>query len=159
MQEAAGDEEDPWHPPEGFVEVQRKALGFMALCGPTYVKPGTHQALPVIGLRVRRKHLNMRGTAHGGMLVTLADSALAHALNHHRGVPFSLVTVSLTTDFVEPARLDDWVEAHVDIQRAGTRMAFANCYLHVGERRVLRASGVFAIVQRAQTTTDDTFDD
>lgn len=38
----------------------------------------------------------------------------------------------------------DWVEAHVDVQRIGSRLAFANCYLMVGERRILRASGVFA---------------
>ena len=71
-----------------------------------------------MALRVLEKHLNVRGIVHGGLLVTLADSALATVLHHHRGVPFSLVTVSLTTDFVEAAHLGDWIEAHVDVPEA-----------------------------------------
>jgi acyl-coenzyme A thioesterase PaaI-like protein len=61
-----------------------------------------------------------------------------------------MVTVSLTTDFADVARAGDWLEAHVDIQKVGSRMAFANCYLWVGERRILRASGVFALVPPAR---------
>jgi acyl-coenzyme A thioesterase PaaI-like protein len=60
-----------------------------------------------------------------------------------------MVTVSLTTDFADAARDGDWVEARVDIQKIGTRLAFANCYLAVGARRILRASGVFAVVAPA----------
>ena len=132
--------------PEGFVLVERSAPGFMALCGPTYLRR-PEGGSPILALRVEEKHLNMRGIVHGGMLVTLADSALATGLHHARQVPMSLVTVSLTTDFVEPAHLGDWIEAHVDVQRVGARMAFANCYLHVGAKRILRASGVFAVVK------------
>jgi acyl-coenzyme A thioesterase PaaI-like protein len=58
----------------------------------------------------------------------------------------SFVTVNLSTDFVAAAHPGDWVEAHIDIQRVGKRMAFANCYLQVGEERILRASGVFAVM-------------
>jgi acyl-coenzyme A thioesterase 13 len=35
------------------------------------------------------------------------------------------------------------VEAMLDIQRVGKRIAFANTYLHVEDRRVVRASAVF----------------
>lgn len=122
---------------------------FLGLCGPVYAKRGDDQTLPILALRVLPKHLNLRGIAHGGLLVTLADSALGFTINHARKQPLSLVTASLTTDFVEAARLGDWIEAHVDIQRIGARMAFANCYLQVGERRILRASGVFAVVKPA----------
>lgn len=38
------------------------------------------------------------------------------------------------------------MEARVDIQKIGKRLAFANCHLWVGERRILRASGIFAHV-------------
>jgi hypothetical protein len=32
----------------------------------------------------------------------------------------------------------------VDLQKLGRRLAFASCQLWIGERRILRASGVFA---------------
>jgi len=34
--------------------------------------------------------------------------------------------------------------ARVDIQKMGGRLAFANCYIQVGEERIVRASAVFA---------------
>ena len=135
--------------PEGFRVIERPRQTFMSLVGPTYIKQTSPEATPILGLRAEEKHLNMRGIVHGGMLVSFADSALASALNHARQVPLSLVTVSLTTDFVDAARLGDWIEAHVDVQKVGVRMAFANCYLQVGTKRILRASGVFAVVRSA----------
>jgi len=59
------------------------------------------------------------------------------------------VTVSMTSKFIEAARLGDWIEAHVEVERVGTRMAFANSTLTVGERRILHASAVFALVKSA----------
>lgn len=131
--------------PPGFEPFHAESGTFIGLCGPMYAKevPG---GSPIVGMRIAPKHLNLRGIPHGGLMVTLADSALGFAVNHARGGALSVVTVSLTTDFVEAAGLGDWVEVHVDIQRVGSRMAFANCYLQVGERRILRASGVFAVV-------------
>ena len=72
--------------------------------------------------------------------------ALGTVLYNARKPPQPMVTVSLTTDFIESACPGDWVEAHVDVLRIGKRLAYANCYLHVGERRILRASAVFAVV-------------
>lgn len=64
-----------------------------------------------------------------------------------RGGPLAVVTASLSTDFIGIAHLGDWIECHVEIDRIGARMAFASCHLKVGERKILRASGVFAIVK------------
>ncbi len=108
----------------------------------------------VIGLRIGERHTNTRGIVHGGMLVTLADSALGIVLYHSRTPPQPIVTVSLTTDFIESAYPGDWVEAHVDILRIGSRLAYANCYLHVGSRRILRASGVFALMPPAKPSEE-----
>jgi len=135
------------NPPEGWKPLKRGGA-FLHLFGPLFFRKVDGQ--PVVALRVLEKHLNTRGIAHGGMLVTLADSALGIVLSMSRSPPQPMVTVSLTTDFVEAARDGDWVEAHVDIQRVGGRLAFANCYLVVGERRILRASGVFALMPPAR---------
>ncbi len=129
--------------PEGY-EPLRRGGPFLHLFGPLYVKDAG--GVPVIGVRIVEKHLNVRGIAHGGMLVTLADSALGIVLSLSQPSPRPMVSVNLSVDFAEAARPGDWVEAHVDIQKVGQRLAFANCYLSVGERRILRASGVFAVV-------------
>lgn len=39
----------------------------------------------------------------------------------------------------------NWLEARVDVQKKGSRLAFANCYLSVGESRIVRASAVFLV--------------
>lgn len=129
--------------PPGFAPLGRGGP-FLRLFGPLYARETG--ASTIIGLRIEEKHLNTGGVAHGGMLVTLADSALGIALWDALPSRERMVTVSLTTDFVEAARLGEFVEAHVDVQKMGKRLAFASCYLFVGERRILRASGVFAIL-------------
>jgi len=137
------------HVPQGF-EALRRGGPFLHHFGPIYSR--TVDGELVIALRVEEKHLNLRGIVHGGVLVTLADSALGIVLSSSTPTPQPMVTVSLTADFADAARLGDWLEAHVDIQKVGGRLAFANCYLRVGERRILRASGVFAVMHPARPT-------
>lgn len=130
--------------PEGFAPLETTSP-FVNLVGPLYSKPVDGR--PVLGLRVEERHLNTRGVCHGGLLVALADTALGYVLSRHPPEPKPVLSVSLTTDFADSARLGEWVEARVDVQKVGARLAFANCYLHVGARRILRASGVFAVVR------------
>ena len=99
----------------------------------------------VIGLRAEGKHCNARGTVHGGILATLADVALGYVMAFSSDPPTRLVTASLSLDFAGAANAGDWLEAHVDIQKRGSRLSFANCYITVGEQRVVRASAVFLV--------------
>jgi len=128
--------------PQGFKKLQRGSSPFLSSLGPLYAK-GDGSAV-VIGLRIEERHLNTRGVAHGGMLVTLADSALGIVIAMLRSPPQPMVTVNLSADFADVARAGDWVEARVEVQKMGRRLAFASCHLWVGERRILRASGIFA---------------
>jgi uncharacterized protein (TIGR00369 family) len=128
--------------PDGFEPVLRGSP-FVQLIGPIFHKK-TDDGRHIVGVRIEERHTNIKGIAHGGMLVTLADSALGIAIALENSDRTAMVTVNLSTDFVEAAYPGDWVEAHVDLQRIGGRLAFANCYLKVAEKRILRASGVFA---------------
>ena len=74
----------------------------------------------------------------------MADVALGYAAEGSVDPPVRLITTSISADFAGSAEVGEWVEARVDVQRVGRRMAFANAYLHVGERRIVRASAVFA---------------
>jgi len=129
--------------PPGFVPISRTGP-FLDLFGPVYTKD--EGSSTIVAVRVGDKHLNTLGIAHGGMLVTLADSALGINLSRALDVPRPMVTVNLSTDFLQPARRGDWLEAHVQVQRVGVHLAFASCHLKVGDRLILRASGVFAII-------------
>jgi uncharacterized protein (TIGR00369 family) len=133
--------------PEGFARLERGGP-FLASLGPLYAKKG--EGGLVVGMRIEEKHLNTRGIAHGGMLVTLADSALGIAVATSTNPPRSFVTVNLSVDFIASARQGDFVEAHVDIEKVGARLAFATCFLQTQKKRVLRASGVFATVTPAK---------
>ena len=133
--------------PEGFRTLERGNSRFLSSLGQLYAR-GEGEDL-VVGLRIEEKHLNTRGFAHGGMLLTLADSALGIVISMGRSPPLPMATVNLSADFADVAREGDWVEARVDIQKRGKRLAFASCHLWVGDKRILRASGIFADVPPA----------
>jgi acyl-coenzyme A thioesterase 13 len=127
--------------PEGFAPLFRTSP-FLDAVGPFYFRRDGERL--IIGLRILDKHANARGVAHGGLLMTLADIALGYNTAYREDPPASLVTASLTADFAGSAKLGDWVEAQVDVQKSGRRLAFANAYLTVDGERILRASAVFA---------------
>jgi acyl-coenzyme A thioesterase 13 len=110
--------------PEGFAPIFRTSP-FLDMLGPIFYRPV--ESGFVIGLRVDEKHGNARGAAHGGFLLTLADVALGYTAAASADPPLELTTVSMSADFVGHARIGDWVEAQVDIQRIGQRLVFAKC--------------------------------
>ena len=78
------------------------------------------------------------------MLTTLADISLGYRTTRSQTPSPMLTTASVKADFAGSAKIGDWVEAHVDVHKVGGRLAFANCYLMVGEERIVHASAVFA---------------
>jgi acyl-coenzyme A thioesterase 13 len=128
--------------PEGFIPLFRTSPA-LELIGPIYCKTASDDL--AIGMHVGAKHCNGRGTAHGGILATLADVALGYTIAFSTNPPTAAVTINLTLDYAGTAKLGDWLEAKATIQKHGSRFAFANCYIAVGEERIVRASAVFAI--------------
>jgi uncharacterized protein (TIGR00369 family) len=128
--------------PEGFQPLFRTSP-VLELIGPLYGRGNGADLM--VGLRVEAKHCNARGTIHGGILATLADVAIGYAIAFSADPPIGAVTANLSLDYAGTARIGDWVESRVDIQKRGTRLAFGNCYLCVGEERIARASAVFLI--------------
>ncbi|YAF60391.1 hypothetical protein DOCECA_09430 [Pseudomonas sp. E102] len=78
--------------------------------------------------------------------MALADIALGYSAAFSKDPPLKLVTTTLTADFAGSAKIDDWLEAVVDIQKTGSRLVFANSYISVGDERVVRASASFLVV-------------
>ena len=129
--------------PPGFSPFEASGP-FLEHVGPVYVRSLGERR--VLGLRVDERHCNPGGAAHGGLLATLVDFALGRAVHagaEGQGMP---VTVSLTTDFLGPVAVGDWVEAHTEVERLGKTLAFADCSLSVDGREVVRGRGVFAVL-------------
>lgn len=130
-------------PPDGFAPLFRTSP-YLDAIGPLFHR-GLGASLS-IGFHVAAKHANARGLLHGGVIAGVADVALGYALATSSDPPGSFVTSSLTVDFVGSAALGEWVHTSVDIQKIGGRLAFANAYFHLGDQRIARASGVFAVI-------------
>lgn len=118
---------------------------FLDLLQPIYSKQELDNGAKklIIGFRCEPKHCNARGFVHGGVLCTLADIALGYNCVLATDSNGGMVTSNLTMDFVGSAKIDDWVEIQVDVQKVGGTLAFANCYFWIGEKRIARASAVF----------------
>jgi acyl-coenzyme A thioesterase 13 len=113
------------------------------MIGPLYTRG--KGAERVLGLRAERKHCNMRGTVHGGILATLADITIGYSLAFSTEPPTAAVTTNLTLDFLSSAREGEWLEAAVEFHKLGSRVAFGNCYITRGAERIVRASAVFLV--------------
>ena len=131
--------------PAGFAPIFRTSP-FLETIGPLY-SVGSGATL-MIGMRVQEKHTNARGSLHGGVLASIADIALGYGLGTSTNPPTSMVTASLSVDFAGSAQIGDWVQTSLDIQKIGSRMAFANVYFSVGNQRIARASGVFLVLTK-----------
>jgi uncharacterized protein (TIGR00369 family) len=104
----------------------------------------------VLKLPFRRELTNGSGTIHGGVLATLADTAMAFALSTNFDGKMGFATSDLTIHFLRRARGDVWARARV--VKKGRR-------INVGEVDVVDDRG--ESVARAMTSfilTTSTFD-
>lgn len=97
----------------------------------------------LLGLRARAHHLNHHGTVQGGLLATFADFALGRAIGADAADGRDRATVSLTVDYLRPAREGDWIESRTEVDRVGSTLSFADVSLVVDGREILRGRGVW----------------
>ena len=90
-----------------------------------------------VGLLVGPEHANSMGTAHGGVLVTLADLALGLAVKQMVG---PAVTVDLHARFLGPGAVGDWSEGRGQVDTSGQAVVHASCVLAAGGREILVAA-------------------
>jgi uncharacterized protein (TIGR00369 family) len=129
--------------PEGF-EPYPDQGPYLEYVGPIHVREG--DGPPVLGVRAEERHVNHRGTVQGGLLSTFADFALGRAIGNDATDDHERATVSLTIDYLKPAKPGDWIEARTGVDRVGGTLAFADCALTVGDKDVARARAVFVVV-------------
>ena len=128
--------------PDGFAPYEPQGP-FLEHVGPVLVRDD--DGGPVFGLLVEERHTNYRGTIQGGMLSTFVDFALGRAIEADADDGKERATVSLTVDFLKPAKPGDWIETRTRVERVGGTLAFADCSLTVAEREVVRARAVWVV--------------
>ena len=133
--------------PDGFEPAQFTS-GFLDHGGPYFFKPRTAAPL-LMGLRICTHHINYKDTAHGGAISTFADVALSHAVYDAERPRLAPSTIALQVNYLRAARLNEWLEADVQIDRIGGRTAYTSgrilCVGADGAEPVATMTGVFAI--------------
>ena len=127
--------------PEGFAPHEGQGP-FLEHIGPILVREGEQL---VFGLRAEERHANHRGTVQGGLLSTFADFALGRAIEADANDGRDRATVSLTVDFLGPAKPGDWIESRTRVDRVGGTLAFADCSLTVDGREIVRGRAVWVV--------------
>src|SRR5260221_11910478 len=123
---------DPAGVPEGYEIAQRtQGATFAGLVGPFYAKREGRELS--LGLRVEQRHLNSRGTCHGGLLATLADIALGYACvaANEDGQSGNFVTIDLSIEYMATTSAGDWLYSEVKVLNADSRTAAAAGHLLV----------------------------
>jgi acyl-coenzyme A thioesterase 13 len=128
--------------PEGFVRFENQGP-FLEHVGPIHVRDDSGEL--VLGLRAEDRHANHRGSIQGGLLSTFADFALGRAIEADADDDKDRATVSLTVDFLKPARPGDWIESHTRVDRVGGTLSFADCSLTVDGGEIVRARAVWIV--------------
>jgi len=75
-----------------------------------------------VRLETRPEHLNFVGTVHGGVIMTLADSAFGYALN---ALHFPTVAAQFNTNFLNPVNPGKGLVAECRVLKAGKRTVMA----------------------------------
>ncbi len=131
-------------PPAGFIRAEGRGQ-FSTLNGPYFHKVGDGETVEQAFFALAR-HTNGIGIVHGGMLSAFTDGLLAGAVG--RGAGKIAVTIHLSIDFLHMARKGDWVIGEARMSRATRDVGFADGRLHVRGVDIVRASGVFKLMDR-----------
>jgi acyl-coenzyme A thioesterase 13 len=95
------------------------------------------------GFLVTTAKANGRGFLHAGVVATLADVTIGHALARLSDPPASYVTVNLTCDLLGRADLGDWVDIEVQPTKDRGRLVAGRAELRRGTRLIATAHALF----------------
>jgi uncharacterized protein (TIGR00369 family) len=129
--------------PDGFERHTRRS-GLTDPWQPIYARSSSRGV--TLAIRASAAHANSRGFVHGGLITALADNAMGLSCGQAVGNTGSLVTVSLTIDFVGSAMVGEWLEIRSEVVKAGKSLCFASALALADDSVCARASGVFKLV-------------
>ena len=111
--------------PAGFTRSRRTSRP-LDLVGPLFEHDSESDYR--VGLRVDDRHTNAKGFCHGALLALLADVHLGRLCAMSTEPRLALVTVSLTLNYLAPARRGEWLDAQGQVDRVGRMLAHSNAW-------------------------------
>lgn len=129
--------------PEGF-ERHTRHSGLTDPWQPIYARRSSRGIS--LAIRASAVHANSRGFVHGGLITALADNAMGLSCGQEVDNTSSLVTVSLSMDFVGSAKIGQWIEIRSEVIKTGKTLCFASALVLAEDSVCARASGVFKLV-------------
>ena len=104
----------------------------------------------VVGMRVSKRHLQVHGVVHGGILAALADTAGGMAVYLRLPPRSRVATVEMKINYLEAVARGE-VVAEAEIVRLGRNLAVVDCDLFDDTRRIVaKALMTFAIISRGR---------
>jgi uncharacterized protein (TIGR00369 family) len=100
-----------------------------------------------VALDASEHHLNLLGAVHGGMIATLADTAMGLAVRTRLEPGTTHVTSTLTVTYLAPGRPGS-IHALGRAVKSGRQLSYAEADLRDGRgRRIARASATFVVLR------------
>lgn len=97
----------------------------------------------VLVLPLAHSHMNYRGITHGGVLMTLCDSAMGMAV---RSLGLRSVTIEMNISFLDVTREGEELLAEGKILKQGRTLLVCEAEVRQKERLVAKARGTFYIL-------------
>jgi uncharacterized protein (TIGR00369 family) len=109
-----------------------------------------HEDAPALVVELQRIHLNAGGQAHGGLIMTLLDMAMAAAARKAYGNHGVCVTVEMKSNFLRPGGgIGGHLAARGKLRHASQTLAFCDGEVLDGDGLlVATASGTFKLISR-----------
>ena len=102
----------------------------------------------IIGLWLAEPHTNSRGLIHGGLIAALADNAMGLSCSVASAEPLSLLTISLSIDYLASARIGQWLQVDTTFVKAGRSIAFAQCFVNADGVACARGNATFKVLAK-----------
>ena len=97
-------------------------------------------------LDVTQQHLNPAGTVHGGVLATLVDTAMGHAVSSRTGQGEVPATSQLTVTYLRPGKPGTLV-ATAEVRKRGDHLTICEAEVEQNGEAVVHALATFAILE------------
>jgi uncharacterized protein (TIGR00369 family) len=123
---------------------QMRPDGYPALIGPFWYKREAEGGFRY-GFTAEPRHLNLGGVVHGGMLMSFADDVLGMTVWQAAGQK-PCTTVQLSTQFIAPMKLGEFVEGRAEVMRTTRSVVFVRGLVMVGDRTIVHADGIWKIL-------------
>lgn len=127
------------------------ASGFNRLIGPIQVADQPDGSM-LFAQQLDDRHTNANGVCHGGVMMSVADSAMGACAGAAAGGP--VATIDFECDFLAAAKIGERIHGIANVARKARNFIFMECDMYSGERRVLRVSGIWAILPENSRARD-----